>query len=794
MIRFQRSLIPLAFVLALPTLASAQAFVGSDNFSGGDTKWAYYTRPAGGTNGTLAFTGSVLEFTKASGAGSYILGWDGDGNSANTVYRTVATYNTSWVMNVTATNLAVAETGKFTSVGFEAAAGAGAYTGLFLSNIDGQRYVVAESNAIGRNVRVLAPIGADVRLRLAWDAIGRKFIASYSFDGGVSFKTLATTAVTVWPTSPASTGMYLELVSYATSAAAVPSGQMRLDDFSVAAVTGFTGSDDFSGNDSKWAFSYRLGYLTDGTNGASRFTGSVLEFTKGAGKGSYFIAWDGDGIADNPTSRIPASYTTNWVAELSATNKTRPESGTFASVGLQLEVGPGSYAEINITTTATGAAVRVEADTPDDPGAITVPAVTDTNVRLRAAWNAATRQLTFSYSYDGTNYNVLRTVGVNNWTTQPTGGFYFEPEAFSTSANPVGAGQMYVDNFSITAAPQSTAAPAPLSVAPGTIALLSAPVTDSASATIQWQRNGANLTGATSESLAIENAQPVNTGVYQAQVTNVAATVTTPATILGLSTTTKVVGTASEVGPNITHANGNVYDQLLLDGAAASITADSGQIVRMSFIDSTNDIVQLEYFGAGTVSLVLDGAVGPALPVNYNQGVTYMKGHAGIVVTDADETSNLSVFSVGRANAVNQSLFKDDVTYDGFADVGFIAISSKNGKFGGLRTANVSYFATKGLTGVYAPGVQFTGPVYVGDINAFDAATPVLMIGSGTTTQINGGDLLQTNGRAIQVSGLARLEFVAGSTSHGALLAAKVNKGKLEQDGVDVTTQVVVGP
>ena len=55
--------------------------------------------------------------------------------------------------------------------------------------------------------------------------------------------------------------------------------------------------------------------------------------------------------------------------------------------------------------------------------------------------------------------------------------------------------------------------------------------------------------------------------------------------------------------------------------------------------------------------------------MNYIQATNYMKGHAGIVVTGANVDSNLTIFSVGRGNAVNQGLFRSDVTYDGFADL-----------------------------------------------------------------------------------------------------------------------------
>src|SRR5690606_807674 len=123
-----------------------------------------------------------------------------------------------------------------------------------------------------------------------------------------------------------------------------------------------------------------------------------------------------------------------------------------------------------------------------------------------------------------------------------------------------------------------------------------------------------------------------------------------------------------------------------------------------------------------------------------------MKGHARLVVAGADETTQLAIFTVGRATELDQSIFRNEVTYDGVADVALVALMSSNGKFGGLRAANATFFASQGATGVFAPGVDFTGPVYVGDITAFDTATPVLVLGAVTDASITGGDLLQDNG------------------------------------------------
>lgn len=312
----------------------------------------------------------------------------------------------------------------------------------------------------------------------------------------------------------------------------------------------------------------------------------------------------------------------------------------------------------------------------------------------------------------------------------------------------------------------------------------------------QWQKDGVAIPGANASELTLPNFAPADIGVYAVVVSNDAGAVVSQPMAMGALSTTRVSGEATEVGPDIRHPNGRTMDQILLEGEAAMTTADFGETTRLSYIDLDDDIVQVEFTGAGTLAIRLDAATGPAAPVRYVQpGVAYMKGHATIVVTGANETTNLSVFSVGRANAVDQSLFRDDVTYDGVADLARIVIIRSSGDFGGLRCANVNFFATEGFTGIYAPAVVFRGPVYVGDLSAFDDAEPVLLLGVATgDTLVAGGDLFQANGRAVQVGGITQLEFVAGTTSHGIALPAQANQARLERDGVDVTAQIVVNP
>ncbi|ACB77883.1 immunoglobulin domain-containing protein [Opitutus terrae] len=353
--------------------------------------------------------------------------------------------------------------------------------------------------------------------------------------------------------------------------------------------------------------------------------------------------------------------------------------------------------------------------------------------------------------------------------------------------------------FSATSetAPVITTQPGSGSIAAGGALSLSVAATSEPAPTYQWQRNGVDVAGGTGATLLLNNVQPADAGLYVAVAKNGTLSTASRAAIVGVTTAAKVIGTGEVVGSDILHSNGNVFDQVLVTGAAEAITADwnLNQITRTSYIDIDGDIVQVEFSGPGTLSLVLDAATAPALAEKYNQpGVLYVTGHAGIVITGATENTNVTVFTVGTGTAVNQALFKTGVSYDGLADIAFIAISSTNGKFGGLRAANTTFFAQRGHTGVYAPGVEFTGPVYVGDVSAYDEAQPVLVLGSASDVRVTGGDMLQANGRPVQVSGIAQLRFTPGSDSHGHTLSAQANRAVYQEGGVDVTARIVVNP
>jgi hypothetical protein len=339
----------------------------------------------------------------------------------------------------------------------------------------------------------------------------------------------------------------------------------------------------------------------------------------------------------------------------------------------------------------------------------------------------------------------------------------------------------------ITQHPRSATATA------GSTVTVNVTATASSALTYQWRKNGVALAGQTNAALALANFQVTDVGSYSVDVTSGGTTSRSQSASIGLVSTAKAAGAAYEFAANIIHGvTGNTYDQVLLTGPAATVTADAGQITRISFVDLNDDIVQVEFSGAGALTLTLENPTGPASPIKYNQPeVQYMKGHASIFLTGADHTTNVSIFSVGPANAFNQALFPAGTVYDAVADVGLLSIVSSNGRFAGIRTANAAFFRATGLTGVYAPGVAIAGPTFVGDVSADADATGVLVFGSTTDVRITGGDLRQLNDRAVQVDGINAVSFTAGTKSNGAVLPVQPNRGRLERNGLDVTSQLV---
>ncbi len=323
-------------------------------------------------------------------------------------------------------------------------------------------------------------------------------------------------------------------------------------------------------------------------------------------------------------------------------------------------------------------------------------------------------------------------------------------------------------------APSITTQPASQEVASGASASLS--VTASGDdLTYQWYTGNsgdiaAPVAGATTGTLDT-GALTASTSFW-VQITNTGGTAdsdTAVVTVSAPSIPLVLDGSGDIAGEDIQHANGNVFDQILLTGESVQLQAKPGQITRVSFMDENEDIVQVEFSGNGTFTVTLDPAtfLPPAVPPRYNQAVEYVTGKPSVVIDGADANTFFSIFTVGRINAFNQALFPEGQVYDAQADVALVEVVNSTG-LGGVQLSNAVFSGSTGNVGFDARGVPIAVRLTIGDIDADGDAVPHILFGEGSFTvaagnpglRITGGDLLQTNGAAVVVA-------ESGSTTTG---------------------------
>ncbi len=237
----------------------------------------------------------------------------------------------------------------------------------------------------------------------------------------------------------------------------------------------------------------------------------------------------------------------------------------------------------------------------------------------------------------------------------------------------------------------------------------------------------------------------------------------------------------TELGTSLVHANGNVFDHRLVRASLVRIEGSRQRITRLSFMDTDNDVVHVEFSGAGRLTLAMEDSTGPKVPPGSGAAaVAYMQGRASLTIEDANRSTHLAVFTAVRRAR------RPSARPVGIADIASITIRASDGRFGSLRTANVRFGASSGFTGVFAPGVRFQGPVWIGDIQATGSATPMIALGWARDVHVTGGNLFQPNGQPVQLSGVEGLQFVDGSTSGGIRLPAKVRRGAIQRIGQSV--------
>lgn len=252
---------------ALATIASAQVFVGSDNFNDSTLEldtlageqpgvWSYSTPNSAGTGGAITQVGGKVEYTTSSTSGLNrgFLGWvtsdeshslaGGAGLSAGNPY------NSSWTAQVSVTNLLTAISSGYTMSGLEiftsASTGRNAYYGIYVSTSTGASNIQFEwgvwngSSDYNRTTTFAVTADTtDVLLRMSYDGTTKVLGLDYSFDGtsfitGTSFDLDGAQAGLE---SPLNNGIGVDLLGLTNNiGVGVAAGQMTYDNFAVSAV------------------------------------------------------------------------------------------------------------------------------------------------------------------------------------------------------------------------------------------------------------------------------------------------------------------------------------------------------------------------------------------------------------------------------------------------------------------------------------------------------------------------------------------------------------------------------
>lgn len=215
----------------------------------------------------------------------------------------------------------------------------------------------------------------------------------------------------------------------------------------------FPGSDDFSAGDTvKWDDDI-IRFSTATTDGNLSFANDRLEYTKAATAGgtvtNQFIRWN----SGNGSSPDLFSYTTSWVMTVDVTNTV--VGGALTSIGIQVSnYNNDGYASIYLAESGSSTDVYARA-TGTGMSAISSTTFSDnTDITLKFAWDASNQILSSSYAIDGTTFTSLATYAVSGWSTAPTDGFVMGIWAQSSIAAEITSGQLYADNFAVSAVPE----------------------------------------------------------------------------------------------------------------------------------------------------------------------------------------------------------------------------------------------------------------------------------------------------------------------------------------------------
>ena len=236
--------------------------------------------------------------------------------------------------------------------------------------------------------------------------------------------------------------------------------------------------------------------------------------------------------------------------------------------------------------------------------------------------------------------------------------------------------------------------------------------------------------------------------------------------LLGNAADLLVLGDADLVNDG-TVFMGNTYNGFEQNSEVATYQAIPGELTRVSFLDPDGDLVFVEFGGAGATNIRLEGFMADVDSPYDQPGTTYSKGLATITITGSDQTTFVSVFSLGNdTTRVDLALVNADTfaTADGRADIRAIFLDGVEGQvnhIAGINAANANFTDNAtgaGNVGIVGLDVRVDNYLFIGDITATGNAFAQILIDpfslltsditgleSEGVIQITGGDVSDTS-------------------------------------------------
>lgn len=221
--------------------------------------------------------------------------------------------------------------------------------------------------------------------------------------------------------------------------------------------------------------------------------------------------------------------------------------------------------------------------------------------------------------------------------------------------------------------------------------------------------------------------------------------------------------------------DGRLVDEVVMLGASLTVRPRNGLGTRVLFLDSDGDLVVAEVEGPGTLTINLENAI------TRTRANIPSRGEAEFVLAGTNTETSFRFYAIGKINGPYPA------SGDAAASARRVVVNSS--ALGRLYLGNSRLHGSVDAAGVVASGATVDS-VVVGELDAENAAVPSLLFGHAREVVFSGSKMLQTNKRAVHVTGISAVETFFGADANGRVLAMQRPEARFVDNGVDITDKL----